>query len=297
MPTAKEVLTGLLSSAYQIDENGVAELLKPDGSEEFKDDALQVLLSKDAQRITALKPDTKKFFDDGYKKGQSESLSKFEKETKAKFGLQSDKQGIELLEDLVAQFKEENPDDPEKIKKSKFYIDAVEDFNKKSGELKTTYEKQLEDFKKQVERKELFGNVSSQALIIFENLKPILPTDAGKAANLKQVFINELSSLNYDVRDGNVVLLDKEGNDLVDGHGNRIKFDSLVKATAEKYFEFYQSDDKNAPNHKQNKGNAGSSVFKINSQADFIKYMNEVKDEDKPALMAAYREAKEAGRL
>lgn len=288
MPTEKEVLTGLLSAAYQIDENGVAELYTSDGTE-LKPEALQTLLEKDAQRIAAIKPDTKKFFDDGYKKGQSESLSKFEREVLTKYGIQSEKKGIELIEDLVTQFKQDNPDDPDRIKKSKFYIDAVEEFNRQKSEIETSLKTEFETYKKQVEKEKLFGSVSNQALVIFENLKPVLPADAAKANNLKQVFINELASLNYDVRDNVIVLLNEDGSDKVDSHGNRIKFDSFVKQTAEKYFDFYKSDDKKAPNHNQNNQNQTVPVFKITSEQDFINYMKDVTDEQKPALLAAYK--------
>lgn len=53
MPTEKEVLTGLLSAAYQIDETGVAELYTSDGAE-LKPEALQLLLEKDAQELLLL---------------------------------------------------------------------------------------------------------------------------------------------------------------------------------------------------------------------------------------------------
>ena len=290
MATEKEVLHGLLSTVYQIDENGVAELYESDG--ELKPEALQTLLERDAQRIAASKPDTKKYFDDGYKKGQSESLSRFEKEVANKYGIQSEKKGIELIEDLVAQFKLDNPDDPDKIKKSKFYIDAVEQANREKAELEGTWSKKFEDYQKQVEKEKMFAVVKDEALVIFENLKPILPTDAAKANNLKKVFLNELEALNYEVRDGQKILLEADNSDMVDIHGNRIKFESKVREIAEKYFEFYQSDDKNAPNHKQRNNNS-TSVFKINSEADFINYMKTVTNETRPALIAEYKRFKD----
>src|SRR5690606_3916701 len=159
MPTEKEVLTGLLSTVYQIDETGVAELYNSDGTE-LNEDALSKILERDAQRIAAVKPDTKKYFDDGYKKGQSESLSKFEREVLTKYGIKPEKKGIELIEDIVAQYKQDNPDDPEKIKKSKFYLDAIEQLNKDKAEFEKQKTDELENFKKQVEREKLFGKVS-----------------------------------------------------------------------------------------------------------------------------------------
>lgn len=294
MPTEKEVLTGLLSTALQMDETGVAELYNSDGTE-LNENALQIILERDAQRIAANKPDTKKYFDDGYKKAQSETLSRFEKDVLSKYGIKSDKKGIELIEDIVNQYKQDNPDDPEKIKKSKYYLDAIEQLNKDKAEFERQKNEELEAFKKQVERERLFGSVSEQALVLLDNLKPILPTDAQKATNLKKVFLKELEGVNYEIREGQVVLLNSDNSDMTDAHGNRIKFDSFVKSTADKYFEFQASDSKGAPNHKQN--NQSSTSFKINSQTDFINLMKTVKPEDKQALLLAYQEAKDAGRI
>lgn len=291
MPTAQEVLNGLLSTAYQMDESGVASLLKEDGSE-FKDDALQLLLSKDAERIQSLKPDTKKFFDDGYKKAQSETLSKFEREIADSFGLKSENKGIELIKDLVSQFSKDSGIDEDKIKKSKVYLDAIENLRKESEEMVKQKSLELDNFKSQVETERAFEKVSSEALAIFENLKPILPEDAAKAANLKRIFVEELKNFKYELRDNAVIILDKDGNgDALDGHGNRIKFDSLVRQTAEKYFEFYQSDPKTgAPFKKDNKQ---TTTYKINSEADYIKLRNEAKtSEERAALLDAFNEWK-----
>lgn len=290
MPTEKEVLTGLLSAAYQMDENGVASLYNEDGTE-LKAEALQTLIDKDAQRIQSLKPDTKKYFDDGYKKAQSESLTKFEKDILDKYGLKSEKKGIELIDDLVAQYIKEGGTDEDKIKKSRYYLDAVEALQKEKDELIKTKSQEFEDFKKQVEQDKAFSKVSSEALVIFDNLKPILPEDAAKSANLKRIFVEELKQFNYEMREGAVIILDKDGNDALDGHGHRIKFDSLVRQTAEKYFEFHQSDPKSAAGFK--KDNQAKTVYKINSEQDYIKLRAEAKTtEERAALLEAFNEFK-----
>lgn len=289
MPTEKEVLNGLLSTAYQMDETGVASLYNEDGSE-LKKEALQVLLDKDAQRIQGLKPDTKKFFDDGYKKAQSETLSKFEKELAEKYKLKSEKKGIELIDDLVSQYVKEGGTDEEKIKKSKPYLDAIEALQKEKDELLNQKNQEFENFKKQVEQDRAFNQVSSEALVIFENLKPILPEDAAKATNLKKIFVEELKQYKYEMREGAIIILDKDGNDATDTHGHRIKFDSLVRLTAEKYFEFYQADGKEAPKFKKE---GQKSTYKINSEQDYIKLRSEAKTpEERAALLEAYNEFK-----
>lgn len=285
MPTEKELLNEFASKTLNLDTDGVASLYNEDGT--VKDDALQILLDKHAEKIKSLKPDTKKIFDDGYKKGQSESLSRFEKEAKEKHGISSDKQGLELIDDIVAQYKVDHPDDPDKIKKSKYYLDAVEDFKKKSKELETTYNNQLEAYKKTVEKERLFGSVSEQALIIFEGLKPILSEDPAKASNQKKVFLNELANVNYELRGGEIFLLDSEGGEALDNLGNRIKFTDFVKAAAEKYFDFQVSDPRSAPTHNQ-RNNSQSTSFIITSEEQYLDLRQTVTPEQKPALVEAY---------
>lgn len=285
MPTEKEVFNAFVSKTLNMDETGVASLYNEDGTE-LREGALTELLTHDANRIAALKPDTKKYFDDGYKKGQSESLGNFERDVLKKFNLKSDKKGIELIDDLVAQFNSKTGTTEEEVKKSKYFLDFMEAAAKERDELLKAKQDEFESFKKQVDREKHFKEVSDKALVIFDNLKPILPEDASKAANLKKVFINELSSYQYEVREGSVVVLDSDGNDALDGHGHRVKFESLVQSTAEKYFDFFQSDGKSAPAHKRE---GQKPVYKINSEQDFIRLMAEAKtSEEKIALSDAY---------
>ena len=93
MEILKKTFTGLLSTAYGMDETAVASLFNEDGSD-LKTDAFDILKAKDQDRVTSLKGESKTKFDDGYKKGQSESLTKLENDIKGKFGAQSDKKGI-----------------------------------------------------------------------------------------------------------------------------------------------------------------------------------------------------------
>lgn len=287
----KETFNGLLSTVYQVDNDGVASLYNEDG--DLKEDAKDYILNLDKERIAKLKPDTKKIFDDGYKKAQGETLSKFEKDLIAKFNIKSERKGLELVEDLVSSLSSSkfSKDDEESIKKSKVYIDTIEKLNAEKAEIETNWKTQFETFKSNVEKEKVFGVVSNEALALFENLKPILPEDGMKAKNLKQIFLNELQSYRYEVRDGKTIIQDADGNDITDAHGNRIKFDVLVKQTAEKYFDFYKSDSKEAP--PKTPINTEQSTFEIKSEADYIRLVAQATTpEQKLALRTAYNKFK-----
>jgi hypothetical protein len=287
MPTEKEVLAGLLSRAYQFDNDGVTSLYNEDGTE-LKPDALDVILSKDADRIAALKFDVKKTRDEGYMRGQSESLTNYEKAIAAKYGLKTDKKGIEFIDELVAQFNKDHADDPDKIKKSKIFIDEIERMNAEKNDIEARYKGELDAYKKQVEREKLFNIVVEDALIQFENMRPILPQDAAKAANLKKIFINDLATVDYIIREGKKILVNPDGSDMLDQHGIRVPFDGFVKATAEKYFDFHVSESKSNANHRQNNNNQSSTVFNITSEQDYLDQRAVTPEKDRPALKDAF---------
>ena len=100
----KEILIALMSKAYNMDNERVAEVLykkTDDGkaTEELSESALQSLLDIDVQRAAKLKEDAKKRFDDGHKKGTSETASKWEKMLREKFAV--DGEGESILEALA----------------------------------------------------------------------------------------------------------------------------------------------------------------------------------------------------
>jgi hypothetical protein len=287
MPTEKEILNGLLSKVYQFDNDGVTSLYNEEGTE-LKDDALATILQKDAERVQSLKPDTKKIQDDWYSKGKSESLTKYEKDIATKYGLKTDKKGIEFIDELVAQFNKDNADDPEKIKKSKIFLDELERMNTEKTEIDTRWKDKYDSLEKRVEREKVFKIVADEALVRLETRKFIPSPDPVKTANWKAVYLNELAKADIEIVEGRKVLKNPDGSDMTDIHGVRVKFEEFVDSIADKYFDFYKADDKSAPNHKQSHTNSNSTVFNITSEKDYLALRLTVKPEELPALKASF---------
>lgn len=286
MPTEKEVLQGLLSKVYQFDNDGVTALYNADGTE-LNPDALDAILAKDAERVANLKPDVEKIKADQYKRGASETMSKIEKDLALEYGFKTDKKGIEFFREAINQFKIDHADDPEKIRKHKVFLDEMERISREKEESVSQITSQFETYKKTVEKEKLFGNIVEDALVLFESYKPLLPDDPAKAANLKKVFINDLSKQDYDIREGKKVLLNPDGSDKLDDHGHRIPFETFVKETYDRYFESQVSDPKQSPTHNQ-KNKQTSTVFNITSEQQYAELRLTVKPEDKQALVTAY---------
>lgn len=250
----KEFLSGVLSKTLNMDEAGVASLFNEDGT--IKDESVQTILDLDVKRIGGLKPDTKKFFDDGYKKASSEILTKRDKELSEKFGIKSDKMGIELVNEIISeQVKKSGVDlNDEAVKKHPLYISTVDKLTKDKEEAIAAESGKLTSFQTELKRKETFNNVANKAMTYFNSLKPILSSDATKAENQRALLTEKLGGYEYDIQGDKIIVL-KDGKVLEDDHGNRIPFEKVVKQTAESYYDFHVTDPKSAPSNGQAKPN------------------------------------------
>ena len=301
----KTIITGLLSKAYNFDNGKIAELFK-DGETELSEDQqkeiLQKLLDEDAKRVEAIKKsvDTKPAFQDGFKKAQGEILTKFEKDLKEKFGLESDKMGLELVEELVSKKSEggQGGDVTEDaIKRSKVFQDMESNLKKQVTTVKTEYETKINEIQDGYKAEKTFSNVSQKALQIFNGLNPILPQNKTVADNQVKFFVNTLKDFKFDVQDERIVVMDKDGKVLEDGHGNSRSFEDIVKETASGLFEFKANNGGSGSGNggQQGQGGSGSSyagnVPKTFEELEKVMSDASISIEDRSNIMAEYEKA------
>ena len=300
----KTIITGLLSKAYNYDNGKIAELFK-DGETELSEDQqkeiLQKLLDEDAKRVEAIKKsvDTKPAFQDGFKKAQGEILTKFEKDLKEKFGLESDKMGLELVEEVVSKKSEggQGGDVTEDaIKRSKVFQDMESNLKKQVTTVKTEYETKINEIQDGYKAEKTFSNVSQKALQIFNGLNPILPQNKTVADNQVKFFVNTLKDFKFDVQDERIVVMDKEGKVIEDGHGNSRSFEDIVKETASGLFEFKANNGgSGSGNGGQGQGGSGSSyagnVPKTFEELEKVMSDTSISIEDRSNIMAEYEKA------
>ena len=300
----KTIITGLLSKAYNFDNGKIAELFK-DGETELSEDQqkeiLQKLLDEDAKRVEAIKKsvDTKPAFQDGFKKAQGEILTKFEKDLKEKFGLESDKMGLELVEELVSKKSEGGQGGDlteDAIKRSKVFQDMESNLKKQITTVKTEYETKINEIQDGYKAEKTFSNVSQKALQIFNGLNPILPQNKTVADNQVKFFVNTLKDFKFDVQDERIVVMDKDGKVLEDGHGNSRSFEDIVKETASGLFEFKANNGgSGSGNGGQGQGGSGSSyagnVPKTFEELEKVMSDTSISIEDRSNIMAEYEKA------
>jgi hypothetical protein len=265
----KALFSDLLSRAFALDSEAINSLFSAEG--ELTD--IAKVLDADRARVDKLKLDSKS----QYAKGKAEALTALEKSMREQYQSDSDLKGLELIEEIITA----------KVAEAKPGKLTDDDWEKhpKFAQLKRQHEKALTDqeakLKAELEGKErewgkrsVLAKVKERVLTEFESMRPVLPQDAKKAANLKQVFMKEFEAMDYQLADdGTVTVLDGEGKPLQNSHGHLIKFSEMVKEKAESYFDFYRAEDRGSPGTPPPGSPQGGNgkAYGIKSKEDFVR--------------------------
>ncbi|RKX64674.1 MAG: hypothetical protein DRP42_05990 [Tenericutes bacterium] len=267
--TEQELLMGVLTKSFNKTEDELAEIMYDKGEDDklvMKEDALEALLAIDETRIKRIREDvsgdaTKKF-DDGYKKAQKEVLTKFEKDLKTKFGIESDKSGLELVAEWGESLnKGDGTITLEKIKTHPEFLKLEKEWNETHKEELGTLKTEFDEFKGGVERNKVMSKVRGMAEQEFLKLNPVLSDDAAKAKRQTELFLNKFDSFNYEFQDDGSVVIKDGDKRLEDSHGNRIGFGSFVKTEADKLYDFTVQEKKEGAGNETGGGTGASKAM------------------------------------
>ncbi len=303
-----EFVSNLVVTTLGVPQTEVASLLfeiKEDETGDVKPEALKTLLDKSAVKVAAFKDAETKAHDKGYNKAKAESISKFETELKTKFGITSDKQGLELIEFAVAeQLKAQGgTTDEETIKRSSLYLNTVERLTKEKEDAVKVETAKFEELNNKIQKESTFKTIAEQAKAVLDELKLVLPT--GKTADGKskadiqiQRFLNELGNeYGFELKDGKT-LVTKDGKILEDVHGNMIPLKEIVKSRALELWDPQEGEQRQGAGNN-NDGSAGAGGAnggkKYNGPTpkdanEYSKMIGEAKTlEDKQGIMEAWQ--------
>lgn len=253
----KKIITGLLSKAYKLDDGKIAELLQ-DGENITEETVLAALLSEDSGRVASIKKstDTSGKFQEGYAKAKKEERANYEKEIREKYGIESEVTGIELIEEIVTTKAAEHGSGKkgeiteDDVKKHPTYQTLESRYKKELKAKDEEWSTKLTEIETRFKTESTFKSIEERALATLDGLKPVLPGNPEVASNQKKWFVSALKDYQFEIQDGNRVLVMKDGKVVEDGHGNSLDFSELVKNTASQFFEFQKNN---------GGGNAGNS--------------------------------------
>jgi hypothetical protein len=291
----KEQIKTLAVKVFGMTDDEAQSLFKKtDEGETLNESFIDILSKKDRERLDRLqenfKPQLSEMHDKGYKKAQKEVLSKAEKEIKEKYGYETDKPLVELVDDLVSLNSKKGG--VEDIKTHPDYI-KLERSLQSEFIPKSKYEElagEFEGYKNNIHREKTIGKVKEDARSLFRQLNPILSKDPKKASYQENEFLSKLESFDYQLQDdGNHVIL-KEGKRLENQNLNPIAFNEFVKEKAAMLFDFAEQPVR-GNSGVDTSGTTNALVFK--DESDFMARYRSEADMDKRVAM--YKAAQKQG--
>ena len=240
----QKILHDSLSKLYKIEPETIASLYNEAG--DLVD--FSAILDLDAKRIQKLKSDS----NSQYQRGIKEGALKIENAVKEKYELESDLQGVELVDHLITKKIDETRTSSTKdITKHPDYIKLQVDVDKKLKERDKEWEAKLTAREAEINAAQLFEKVSKRALANLKARNPIMPTDPRKAQTWEEVYLAELRKGKYmEGDDDSIIVLNAESKPLTNSHGKTITFDEYEKEIADKYFDYQKAEDRSSPGNK-----------------------------------------------
>ena len=246
-PEEQKILNESLSKLFKIDPETLASLYNEAG--DLTD--FSKVIEADAERIKKHKTDA----DNQYKRGIKEGATKIEKDIREKYEIESELVGVDLVDHLlVAKVEEVKAAGTKDITKHPDYIKLQNTITKQLKDKDAEWQTKMEAKEKEIAKEKLFEKVSKRALMNLETRNPILPGDPRKAQVWRDTYLNELRSGNYLDSDGEIIVLNAEGQKLTNAHGHPITFDEYEKDIADKYFEYPKAEERSNSGNKEQKG-------------------------------------------
>jgi hypothetical protein len=307
MAKHKDILLAFIKSAKILDNEGVLELENQEEGAELTEE-LETAINTGIDRYLAQikKDEADKARSEGHGKGTREARVKLEKDLKEKYGVESDKTGVELIDEIVekatvAGAKDPSKMTPEELLKLPTVAQLKDQLAKKTKELDdlSLSNQELTAFKTQAEQREFNKTIATEAISIFKTLGPALPDDTAKAEAQTKLFENLVLSGKYKVEEESgkkvIYLVDSEGNYVRGERDSRVTIADHVKGLTEQYFGVVKQDPKAGTGNKNETG-AQSGGYKppvMNSREDLDKALATAKTaEERAATMKAWEEKK-----
>lgn len=294
----KDIFLGHLAKTLNKPAEQIAELLYKKGddgelTDELVDNAADLIAGWDVERVNRLRStaDNKAALESQYKRGKKEAREELEKEIREKYGVNSDKIGLDLIDELVtATAKSDLPED--KVKRHPLYLSLEKRAADEAKALKEQMEAEKGKIEAEYGRKFTLAEIRQRALSNLDKLGPILPESPEIAANYKGLYAQAFEQYDYQRQDDGSYLVLKGEQRLEDGHGNPVTLDQLERQTAAKFFQFKQQDEKGGAGNKNGPAGRNQPGNVPGDEAELWKaYNNAQTPEDKKAVLEAFEKA------
>jgi len=291
----KTILIGVLTKTLNKSEQEATDLLyQQDGDELIvKESAMDDILSLDAKRVENIKKNAPVSADrlkNEYGRGKKEALDELESTLKDKYSIDSDKQGVELVDSILSAKSKPTKLSDDEVKKHPLYLDL-----EKKRVAREEYEKLESDYnnyKNTVEKTKKFSTVKGIARSVLQELKPIVSENPTVARTREEDFLAKFEAYEYQLDSDTPIVIKPDGTRLEDGHGNAKPFKEFVRELAMMNYDFPKQDDKGNTGQDPDKKKQFSFTIPTNDR-EYAEAVNNAKTvEEKVAIKEAYHAKK-----
>lgn len=231
----QKVLNEFLSKTLKIDEEGLATLYNEAG--DLID--LKIATEADAFRMKKQSEDRTS----QYNRGLKEASLKLEKELKSKYEIESDLQGVELVESIVLSKIEETSKDVKDISKHPKMVEARLQWEKEQQKRDKEWEGKLKAKDEEFAVMKIKDKVKTKGLTLLDEFKAIHHDNPVRAQAMRDIYLNELLSKKFiEDENGEPVAIDTDGTPLKNEHGYAIGLKELAKGISDKYYDYQKAD-------------------------------------------------------
>lgn len=283
----EKILLAFVAKTLNRSADEVTALLK---TEEGKPEpTVDVLVDLDKARIKEIKTKSRQ---DGFDEAKADAFAKFEKDLKGKFDLaNSDKRGLELIEELVA-LKAANPGEVSlaAVKLHPAYLELETNQQKALDKQAAKLQKEFQAKEATWQKAEVFRDVESTGMRLFEEMNPILSSDAKKAENQRNILRNELKGYDYQKEGDKVIIIGPDGKRLENEHGYPVELKDFVRDKASSYFDFKATPDRTGAANGTGTTPARTQHKKMTEEEYTSKFDAAKTREERQSLVEAWKE-------
>lgn len=291
-----EILNDLLQKVYNLPETEVASLYKLDEegkpTNEYAENALEIILQKDAERVAALKGkpiDTTELYNKAVKETEGKIHSKWEESLRADYPTVDPERKLrgDELRRAVKEFRfqqQEIPDvknHPEFLSLEKKALQMVEE---KENEWKQRFEEQEQTF---VQRQQWEG-ITKDIRSYFFGSGFVLPEDKVKQEAHFEDFVPKFQGFKFQRNaDGTILVMNPDGSRVENQHGHPIFLHDLVLLKGKERYDVQ----KQPPVGSAGNDNGGKPTvsYSFKDEKDYMIQYNAVPASDYEKREAMYK--------
>lgn len=256
MDKIKKFILAYLVASVGLTKEAATEKLEAIENGEAPDETIAEVMGLFKAKVDDLKRTN---FDQGHQKAAKEVKFAFEKDLKEKYGVSSDKIGLELIAEIVAaQTGSTGKGSDDDVKKHPLFLKLEADSKKALAETEMNHKAAFKKLEESIATSALLKEVSAIGIAEFEKLNPILSQDATKASKQKALVAKQLEGRSFQKVGNDFLILKEDGSRLEDEHGNPVRLSNLVKEISDDLgFDYKVASERSSSAGGEGKGSEG----------------------------------------